>query len=81
MVVLPGRSAHTEGVDALSLDTWISLAVLVTALSGFYVALRREFRRELRSEVARLEAHIIRLSDRVFALASALAKASDDQPR
>lgn len=57
--------AHTGEVITLSLDTWISLVVLVMALSGFYVALRRE----IRSEVARLEAHVVRLDDRVYELA------------
>lgn len=69
---------HTEEVTSLSLDTWISLVVLVTALSGFYVALRREFR----SEVARLEAHlggqIMRLDDRVYDLAIRTARVPDD---
>ncbi|WP_182379569.1 hypothetical protein [Nocardioides sp. WS12] len=61
------------------LDTWISLAVLVTALTGFYVALRRELHAEisgLRGEMADLrvdlKADINRLDDRVYALASGM---------
>lgn len=66
--------AHTGEVISLSLDTWISLIVLMTALSGFYVALRRE----LRTEIARLEGHIVRLDDRVYELAVRTAPAPDD---
>ena len=96
----------------MSLDTWISLVVLVTALSGLYFALRRELRSELASEIggvraelrntrdelrteiggvraelqgtrdelrteireegARLEGLILRLDDRVYALAAGM---------
>lgn len=73
---------HTEEVISLSLDTWISLAVLVTSLSGFYVALRREIgylRQEMKSEIARLEGHIVRLDDRVYALAAASTSVPPNQ--
>lgn len=77
---------HTGDVITLSLDTWISLVVLVSALSGFYVALRREMhgleaslRTEFRSEISRLENHLIRLDDRVYALASGGRPVPDDQ--
>ncbi|KRA31193.1 MULTISPECIES: hypothetical protein [unclassified Nocardioides] len=45
----------------LDLDTWISLAVLVTALTGFHVALRRELHTEisgLRGEMGGLRTEV-----------------------
>ena len=56
---------HTEEVIALSLDTWVSLAVLVTGLAGLYAALHREIRgsvgdlrTELKTDIADLRSEL-----------------------
>ena len=63
----------------MTLDTWVSLAVILTAFAGSYAALTRQLanlRTELKADItdlhADLKADINRLDDRVYSLAAGL---------
>jgi hypothetical protein len=86
-----GLATQTEGVQTMTIDTWVALVTIV----GLYVALKRDvrgevgdlrtemrgefaaLRGELRQGVRRLDDKIERLDDRVYGLAVRLQPALD----
>jgi hypothetical protein len=71
-----GLATQTEGVQTMTIDTWVALVTIVGSMAGLYVALKRDvrgavgdLRTEMRGEFAALRGElrqeVRRLDDKI----------------